>query len=549
MSWKGIFLRAGIDISDNTFTFASNKDIVTRLTSSVTSGTIRGITNTVTLSATGLTIVEALKSEISTEYRTGAWANAVYGKIDYGTTGSANGMAAAIAAEMIPPDGPLSRGALYALDVVFGCGSSATWASAGPVAFIHLENWGTKSNFSTNAFLFHLAGETSATGDLYYGSTLRIRIGTLTRYLVMSTAEDSLTIAGGIVIGATTTPITLNGAFTTGISIEADGTTGIVITSAFSGTTMISLAGTAADGILISGACSDNAIEITGSCTDSAFQTSTGTFATGILLGGTITTGVSIGTCTTGITLTGTVTTGIDFTGATLAPDPSRTNSAIAIGDRLGAKTITLEAAVDHLDPIQMNLLVDGVNPTAGSTINGMYQLITGDPDTAMASLRLKCTDFNVVVARNIRDAYCYQGEVDFITNAVTVGGETAVLGLVMNCASAVTGKVRGIILSMTGAGLPSTTDSIGIEIRNATAMGDLGEGIRMYGGQIQVGIVMGEPDGDNQGPASAFWFPTAAGDDAGPTRPGAKSGDGDGSIQIQVGGSAKYLQYWDDAS
>ena len=194
-----------------------------------------------------------------------------------------------------------------------------------------------------------------------------------------------------------------------------------------------------------------------------------------------LTTGLNISlACTTGITLSGAVTTGIDFTATTLALDSSRTNSAIAIGDRLGAKTITMAAATNHLDPVQINLSIAGVDPTAGSTINGIYQLITHGGATNMPGLRLKCADWNVVVKRNIQDAYVYQGEIDYTTNSVTVGGETAVMSLNMNCDSTVTGDVRGLIVNIYGTGLANAS-SIGIEVRTDGGSATLDEGIRIW--------------------------------------------------------------------
>ena len=94
------------------------------------------------------------------------------------------------------------------------------------------------------------------------------------------TAADGIRIDGacsdnGIeIVGACTDSAikVVTGGFATGLALDADGTTGIDITSNFTGTTGIQIAGTAADGILISGACSDNAIEITGACTDSAIK-------------------------------------------------------------------------------------------------------------------------------------------------------------------------------------------------------------------------------------------------------------------------------------
>jgi len=97
-------------------------------------------------------------------------------------------------------------------------------------------------------------------------------------------------------------------------------------------TTGLNIAIGATDGILIAGDCSDNGIEITGSCTDSAFQIATGTFGTGIKLGGTITTGIDVGAVGTGINFSGTIgTSGINFSSATM-PVASDNVSLINIG-------------------------------------------------------------------------------------------------------------------------------------------------------------------------------------------------------------------------
>ena len=150
---------------------------------------------------------EVLRVNLSSEVRTGAWAQAIMAQIDYGTTGSANGMAATICAEMIPPNMSLSRGALYALDLEMGCGASSSWGSAGPVAFIKAENWGTAAYFTQNAFFLHLAGETGAAGALLGANynTIKCRIGTTTEYLVLSEYEDTLSIG---LTGAKKTAVT-----------------------------------------------------------------------------------------------------------------------------------------------------------------------------------------------------------------------------------------------------------------------------------------------------------------------------------------------------
>ena len=206
------------------------------------------------------------------------------------------------------------------------------------------------------------------------------------------------------------------------------------------------------------------------------------------------TTAISIGTATTGITLTGTYTTAISGDSATITPDAARSKAFLTFGDRTAAKTVDLGATAGvafNFDPMQMSV---SITDTGGllntdSTINLTYMNLAHTTSN-MANLRLKCSDWNIVVRKNVKDVYCMQGEVDFDTNSVTVSGEAAVLGLVMNCASAVTGTVRGLIISMQGAGMPAS--AMGLEIRNDAAAATLRDGINISAaGVITNGIKM----------------------------------------------------------
>ena len=136
---------------------------------------------------------------LKSEFKTGAWANAVSATLDYGTTGSAHGMASAVSAELIPPNGSLERGALYALSVEIGCQASSTWGSAGPVGFIKFDQWGTKPHFDANAFLFDIQGLGEGTANMFSAGTadqvvkgtLKIRIGTTTYYIMLTDTATS----------------------------------------------------------------------------------------------------------------------------------------------------------------------------------------------------------------------------------------------------------------------------------------------------------------------------------------------------------------------
>jgi len=264
--------------------------------------------------------------------------------------------------------------------------------------------------------------------------------------------------------------------------------------------------------------------------------------AGGSLFGGAVTMSSTLGIAGK---ITSTSTTGISFN-PTLVPDLNRTNYIWSYGTRATAKDLSMAASADYnLDPIQMNLNIIGTAPTS-STVNLSYMLIT-HAFANMAALRLKCSDWNVVVNKNILDAYCMQGEVDY-TAAVAVGGESAVLGLVMRAySSAMTGSLRGIILSMEGVGMPA--GAVGLEIRTTAgaALGSgLAEGIRIAGTPLPiVGIAMGNQTNDNEGPQNAFFFPSIGGADEGPC---VASGTGTGAIKIKIGSATRYIRFWETA-
>ena len=205
---------------------------------------------------------------------------------------------------------------------------------------------------------------------------------------------------------------------------------------------------------------------------------------TGVDIAGTVTTGILLsGTITTGINFTGTVTTGISFDSATLSPGSAGGVSSIAfdIGSRTTEQTVTFAGStgVENFEPVQMKVNFIGANPESVSKVNMIYQQLTHGT-TPMANLRLKCADFTITVKKNLQDAYVYQGEIAYTTNSVTVGGESAVMSLNMNCASTVTGNVRGLIVNMYGAGLANAS-SIGIEVRTDGGSATLDEGIRIW--------------------------------------------------------------------
>ena len=104
-----------------------------------------------------------------------------------------------------------------------------------------------------------------------------------------------------------------------------------------------------------------------------------------------------------------------------------------------------------------------------------------------MTNIRLKCADFTIVTNKDCKDLYAYQGEI-ILSGTMTVGGEAAVLGLVMDAGSGtVTGSALGIHMALRGSALAgmtangfymsvgsgaTITNGIYIETQSGTAIG-----------------------------------------------------------------------------
>lgn len=135
---------------------------------------------------------------IKTNFKLGAYAAPLVGTLNLDSSGSAHGQAAGVTAELIPPNGSLQRGALYALTCEIGCEASSTWGSAGPVGFIKFDQWGTKTHFDPNALFFDIQGLSEGSGNMFSSGadvacahTLKCRIGATTVYLMLAAGESN----------------------------------------------------------------------------------------------------------------------------------------------------------------------------------------------------------------------------------------------------------------------------------------------------------------------------------------------------------------------
>ena len=544
MSYKGILRKAGINVDNNTITFDRSKDIVYRLRSSLTTGTIRGVNNTVTMTGrSSANIVEGLRSAITANVKTGAWCNAITGIIDYSTSGAAHGMAASICAEMIPPNSSLERGALYALDCEFGCGASSSWGSAGPVAFIKFENWGTAAHFSANAFLFHLAGETGAAGGLLSENsrTLRVRIGTTTKYLYLSDSEDDLgtmvvdsivlatAVAIPLLISATVSDtgidisgtcanfgIDISGGQTAvGIAVSgACGTYGLLMSGACS-TAGIGITGAEVIGILIATSTPTIGVSITANCETAAISisgdqvlgtlfhaTAAATAAhsvmvpTGITLGagldinttstGIVTSGLTMqgtGTFTTGITLSATaITTGIAVSAGSMT-DGILISGATPV-DGIQISSACSAAAINLSGANAVGVLISGANTTAGINITGDQVIgILYDVDAAATDGLKILVDDGITLGTGIN--IDRTGTTGICTTAISIDTDgttgieiTAGFTGVTAISLAGTGSTAGISIS----GDHTTGIVIGTQTTAGITIASTGIGIEMNG-------------------------------------------------------------------
>ncbi|MBU4162362.1 hypothetical protein KJ859_02145, partial [Patescibacteria group bacterium] len=135
---------------------------------------------------------------MATEVVLGGWANALKGYTDFGTAGSVTGLGSAIVAEMRMPAKALAGGNYAPLELELVL-QEASRTSGTPVSFMHAQASqasGTSGlgDFNDTGYFMSVQGLTGAANDLLSltSQTLKTRIGTATRYMVLSQLQDGL---------------------------------------------------------------------------------------------------------------------------------------------------------------------------------------------------------------------------------------------------------------------------------------------------------------------------------------------------------------------
>jgi len=175
-------------------------------TNAVTSGTVRSVDiNQTHTGATG-SIAEALTAILDVEdVALGAWGNAIFGKIDFSTTGSVAGQAGVICAELTMAGGTIGSAGTYATYQA-EINLPTSYASGGvPINVFDVNVWGAeKAQFDTTGYLFDISGLTAAADATKMLSSvslaelpastvgIRIKIGSTVYYIpaVLATEWD-----------------------------------------------------------------------------------------------------------------------------------------------------------------------------------------------------------------------------------------------------------------------------------------------------------------------------------------------------------------------
>jgi hypothetical protein len=138
-------------------------------TSALTSGTVVSMTvsQTMTVASSGNQI-EVAQFILTSNVKTGEWANAILAKIDYSTSGLAHGIAGVVCAELDLPGSTVTRGTYCLWESEINCPASCNMGG-NPIVVMRLNSWGSqKAQFDTVGYLWELTGISSGASNLWY---------------------------------------------------------------------------------------------------------------------------------------------------------------------------------------------------------------------------------------------------------------------------------------------------------------------------------------------------------------------------------------------
>jgi len=154
---------------------------------------------------------------VTSDVASGSYINAIKGDIEFGSSGSSSGLASAICAEMTLPNQTVPSGQYYPLEIewIGGASTNVAGTTGSGTGCIYINATGTTTKFDDYAGLFWLNGVSAGAGHIYSadGRTIKCYVTSsmTSKYIVLSSAENALTMTGGTITAGTIT----DGAFST----------------------------------------------------------------------------------------------------------------------------------------------------------------------------------------------------------------------------------------------------------------------------------------------------------------------------------------------
>ena len=177
---------------------ASADQLVITQTNAATSDVERTLDVSQTHTGIGAS-AEALRVTITTDVKGGTYMNALFGKIDFATTGLVTGLAGVICGELTMPGGAVAGGAgtYCVFEAEINCPTSYTGTV--PIHVFRIAAWGDEvAKFDDYGNFFELTGVSSGSGHIWYDHQgtapanveewLRVKTPGGTRYLALYNA-------------------------------------------------------------------------------------------------------------------------------------------------------------------------------------------------------------------------------------------------------------------------------------------------------------------------------------------------------------------------
>ena len=161
----------GAVINNSTITGTVTSTAVSNIAvTNATTGSSNAAASTTTLTLTGAGAVGwASKSDLEANVALGAYANGLYGYLEFGASGRVTGLASGTVGEVVLSAG-CTQGTYAAIEAEVGMPSGAVTGTN--TSFLYLSSYGAdKATFDTSGTLFNLAGVSKGSGKLLQDTT------------------------------------------------------------------------------------------------------------------------------------------------------------------------------------------------------------------------------------------------------------------------------------------------------------------------------------------------------------------------------------------